>query len=238
MTISASGRARSKGRVRPLLVRGHDEGVAETFQELAQTKPTRYRAQKLAGPEIDLLWRRRRLAARVTRDLRNIVPGVGFGVTIDGIVVKHAQHCRHLLLRISAWVGSLAGAACTGAGDRASELPCLRTRECVTSEFRVGQRPDQTKVMDQVIDRLDQGRVGQVRPDRQSPAARCCDRSPCRCRAFGQGPEGHAPPGAKDHGRTRPGRSGAMPRARPAGSPSSRRSLRAGGSVWGTTLDQ
>jgi hypothetical protein len=72
--------------------------MASIFEELAQSQPTRNRAEKLAGLEIDLLRHRRRLAAGIARDLRDIIPGIGLGVTIDGIVVEHAQYSCHLFL--------------------------------------------------------------------------------------------------------------------------------------------
>jgi hypothetical protein len=72
--------------------------MASIFEELAQSQPTRNRAEQLAGLEIDLLRHRRRLAAGIARDLRDIIPGIGLGVTIDGIVVEHAQYRCHLFL--------------------------------------------------------------------------------------------------------------------------------------------
>jgi hypothetical protein len=64
MTTSASGSARSKADLGPSL---SDEAMAEIFEGLAQSQPSRNRAEKLAELEIDLLRHRRRLAAGIAR---------------------------------------------------------------------------------------------------------------------------------------------------------------------------
>src|SRR4029434_6790525 len=99
MTISASGSS-LKDRGRALLIGSHDEGVAQTLQKATQSESARDGAEKLAGLEIDPLWRRRCLASGITLDFRSAVASIGVRIPGNRIVVEHAQNFRHVFLPI------------------------------------------------------------------------------------------------------------------------------------------
>ena len=97
MTISASGKLFVERRTGAVLVGGDDQLVALLLQELSQAEFAGNAAQQLPRLKVDLLGRRQRLAVGITLQLRQTVAGVRLGITVDGVVVKHADNFRHLL---------------------------------------------------------------------------------------------------------------------------------------------
>jgi len=57
----------------------------------AQAPLARHAAEQLPGNEVDGLRARRRLAAWVRGDLRDLIPGIGRRIPVDRVVVKHTS---------------------------------------------------------------------------------------------------------------------------------------------------
>ena len=66
-----------------LQLKQRNEGMTQMFHEFTQS-------EFVAGLEIDLLWRRRRLATGIMLDLRNAIPSIKFPMPANGTVVEHA----------------------------------------------------------------------------------------------------------------------------------------------------
>ena len=81
--------------IRTILVRGDDELVAGLFEELAKSKLSRDAAEQLARLEVDRARGRRRHAARIVIDLRNVVPRIVRRIAGYGIVVENTENFSH-----------------------------------------------------------------------------------------------------------------------------------------------
>ena len=82
-------------RVGSILVRGDDQLVAASLEELAQPELSGDAAEQLARLEVDPFGSRRGLAVVVALDLGNVVSRIAGRVPVHRIVVEHAEDLRH-----------------------------------------------------------------------------------------------------------------------------------------------
>ncbi len=90
------GKLALEHRVGAVLVRRHDQGMAEGLDVFSQAQFARDAAEQHPRLEVDRLRRRQGLAAGITFDLRQIVARVGFRIAVNRIVIENAKNLRHL----------------------------------------------------------------------------------------------------------------------------------------------
>src|SRR3546814_3430979 len=70
--------------------------MALRFERLAQAELARHGTEKMAGREVDRLGRREGLAIGISMNLGKTVPRVAGGVSVDRIIIEHANNLGHV----------------------------------------------------------------------------------------------------------------------------------------------
>ena len=95
-------------RVLAVLVRGHDQLVAETLEVAPQAELTGDAAKQRARREVDRRRCGQRLPVGVAVQVRKPVTRVGLRIAVDGIVIQHANYLGHVdYLSLDSQIGCL-----------------------------------------------------------------------------------------------------------------------------------